>query len=145
MYFAYFLVFFFLMIRRPPRSTRTDTRFPYTTLFRSVVFDKPHLLGSLFGEYDQNLVAIENRLGVYIAARGNKLQLEGEAEAAARARDVLLGLYTRIVQGKEIDPGAVYAVLATFADPTSYGISRSPANQLPSLQHHKPQNDPQPT
>src|SRR3546814_17636033 len=24
------------MIRRPPRSTRTDTRFPYTTLFRSI-------------------------------------------------------------------------------------------------------------
>src|SRR3546814_14353015 len=29
------LVVFFLMIRRPPRSTRTDTLFPYTTLFRS--------------------------------------------------------------------------------------------------------------
>src|SRR3546814_8295327 len=29
--------FFFLMRRRPPRSTRTDTRFPYTTLFRSTV------------------------------------------------------------------------------------------------------------
>src|SRR3546814_14857202 len=29
------LVFFFLMLRRPPRSTRTDTLFPYTTLFRS--------------------------------------------------------------------------------------------------------------
>src|SRR3546814_5405542 len=27
--------FFFLMIRRPPKSTRTDTLFPYTTLFRS--------------------------------------------------------------------------------------------------------------
>src|SRR3546814_18933151 len=30
------LLFFFLMIRRPPRSTRTDTLFPYPTLFRSV-------------------------------------------------------------------------------------------------------------
>src|SRR3546814_1988293 len=29
------MFFFFLMIRRPPRSTRTDTLFPYTTLFRS--------------------------------------------------------------------------------------------------------------
>src|SRR3546814_7638005 len=28
-------IVFFLMIRRPPRSTRTDTLFPYTTLFRS--------------------------------------------------------------------------------------------------------------
>src|SRR3546814_19771416 len=33
------------MIRRPPRSTRTDTLFPYTTLFRSVVaVDPNHLL-----------------------------------------------------------------------------------------------------
>src|SRR3546814_15325119 len=31
----YTCFFFFLMIRRPPRSTRTDTLFPYTTLFRS--------------------------------------------------------------------------------------------------------------
>src|SRR3546814_13185674 len=31
----HFFVFFFLMIRRPPRSTRTDTLLPYTTLFRS--------------------------------------------------------------------------------------------------------------
>src|SRR3546814_19535533 len=31
-----FCFVFFLMIRRPPRSTRTDTLFPYTTLFRSI-------------------------------------------------------------------------------------------------------------
>src|SRR3546814_12635262 len=35
MLYLYVVVFFFLMIRRPPRSTRTDTLFPYTTLFRS--------------------------------------------------------------------------------------------------------------
>src|SRR3546814_15302618 len=33
--YAFLLFVFFLMIRRPPRSTRTDTLFPYTTLFRS--------------------------------------------------------------------------------------------------------------
>src|SRR3546814_17695814 len=32
-----FFCFFFLIIRLPPRSTRTDTLFPYTTLFRSAV------------------------------------------------------------------------------------------------------------
>src|SRR3546814_15151628 len=32
----YVYCFVFLMIRRPPRSTRTDTLFPYTTLFRSI-------------------------------------------------------------------------------------------------------------
>src|SRR3546814_5506341 len=35
MLFVLYICFFFLMIRRPPRSTRTDTLFPYTTLFRS--------------------------------------------------------------------------------------------------------------
>src|SRR3546814_16271368 len=48
-------LFFFLLIRRPPRSTRTDTLFPYTTLFRSsfssaiprrIVSDAPHRIGS---------------------------------------------------------------------------------------------------
>src|SRR3546814_12137190 len=43
--FWYFI--FCLMIRRPPRSTRTDTPFPYTTLFRSVgdnyFFSQGHL------------------------------------------------------------------------------------------------------
>src|SRR3546814_20889966 len=35
------ILFFFLMIRRPPRSTRTDTLFPYTTLFRSGQYAGP--------------------------------------------------------------------------------------------------------
>src|SRR3546814_2006381 len=35
--YVIYITFFFLMIRRPPRSTRTDTLFPYTTLFRSLM------------------------------------------------------------------------------------------------------------
>src|SRR3546814_15999805 len=38
-FFFCLFCFFFLMIRRPPRSTRTDTHFPYTTLFRSAQSD----------------------------------------------------------------------------------------------------------
>src|SRR3546814_11402564 len=37
MFAPFSFCFFFLMIRRPPRSTRTDTLCPYTTLFRSVL------------------------------------------------------------------------------------------------------------
>src|SRR3546814_11572370 len=33
------------MIRRPPRSTRTDTLFPYTTLFRSAILAQGHFFG----------------------------------------------------------------------------------------------------
>src|SRR3546814_5586791 len=49
------LFLFFLMIRRPPRSTRTDTLFPYTTLFRS----QPHLACARHhGSHDGRGVAI---------------------------------------------------------------------------------------
>src|SRR3546814_20405521 len=41
------LIFFFLMIRRPPRSTRTDTLFPYTTLFRSMGYSAGHIADRL--------------------------------------------------------------------------------------------------
>jgi phosphate starvation-inducible PhoH-like protein len=98
-----------------------------------IVFEKPQLLGRLFGEYDQNLVAIENRLGVYIAARGNKIQIEGEAEATARARDVLTGLYSRIVRGEDIDSGMVEAVISMSSEPMLDGIIRQDVAEPPSV------------
>jgi phosphate starvation-inducible PhoH-like protein len=98
-----------------------------------VVFDKPQLLGRLFGEYDQNLIAIESRLGVYISARGNKLVIEGFADQIARARDVLTGLYNRIVQGQEIDAGAVEAVIAMSNEPVLDGIIRQDVSQPPAV------------
>ena len=97
------------------------------------MFDKPQLLARVLGEYDRNLVAIENRLGVYIAARGNKLQIEGEAAACARARDVLTGLYNRVVQGQDIDTGEVDAVIAMSAEPMLDGIIRHDAAASPSI------------
>src|SRR3546814_18228559 len=39
----FLIMFFFCMIRRPPRSTRTDTLFPYTTLFRSRASPVPQI------------------------------------------------------------------------------------------------------
>src|SRR3546814_14832566 len=45
------LFIFFLMIRRPPRSTRTDTLFPYTTLFRSVNARSIWAAGSLLPSF----------------------------------------------------------------------------------------------
>jgi phosphate starvation-inducible PhoH-like protein len=98
-----------------------------------VVFDRPQLLGTVFGHYDQNLVAIENALGVYISARGNKLQIEGEASAIARARDVLTGLYNRVVHGEEIDTGSVTAIISMSAEPTLDGIIRHQASEQPPV------------
>src|SRR3546814_13949265 len=62
-------VFSFLMIRRPPRSTRTDTLFPYTTLFRSERLAGGHCYGlscrSLFMNRGLNI-------GIEIAGRGDR-------------------------------------------------------------------------
>src|SRR3546814_15839908 len=47
---CYSVLFFFLMVRRPPRSTRTDTLFPYTTLFRSRERDIVDAIGERIGQ-----------------------------------------------------------------------------------------------
>jgi phosphate starvation-inducible protein PhoH and related proteins len=98
-----------------------------------VQFDKAHLLGRLFGEFDQNLVAIENRLAVTIAARGNRLLIEGEAEAVSRARDVLTGLYNRLALGQDIDGGAVSALISMAFEPTLEGIIRNDHERPPIM------------
>ena len=90
-----------------------------------VLFDRPQTLSALFGQYDQNLVALENRLGVYITARGNRVGLEGPAEQVALARDVLHDLHARIARGEEVDTGLVDASIAMAAEPTLAGIIRA--------------------
>ena len=85
-------------------------------------FEQPYLLGPLFGDYDRHLVMIEDRLSVHIAARGNRVMIEGEADAAARARDVLTGLYNRLDQGQDVDAAAVEAVIGMASQPSLDGI-----------------------
>ena len=65
---------------------------------------------------------IEDRLGVHISARGNRVQIEGDPDAAARARDVLVGLYNRLDQGQDVDAAAVEAVIGMAAQPALDGI-----------------------
>ncbi len=96
-------------------------------------FDKPHLINSIFGEFDRNLVTIENRLGVYIAARGNKVQIEGEASSIARARDVLNDMYTRVQRGEAMDIEVVQSVIAMSAEPTLSGIVRKEDPATPGI------------
>ena len=96
-------------------------------------FDRPQVLQQLFGEYDQNLVALENRLGVYITARGNRVGLEGRADEVAIARDVLNELYNRAIRGEEIDVGLVEAVIAMASEPVLDGIIRADNDAPPPI------------
>ncbi|MFZ5742933.1 MAG: PhoH family protein [Pseudomonadota bacterium] len=85
-------------------------------------FDEATILGALFGQFDANLVQIENRLGVFISARGNRAQIEGPEDSVARARDVLKTMHQRLMSGQELDPGAVESIIMMSAEPTLEGI-----------------------
>ena len=87
-----------------------------------VHFEEATILGALFGQFDANLVQIENRLGVYIAARGNRVQIEGPEDAVARTRDVLRGLHQRLLSGQDIDSGAVDSLITMSQEPVLEGI-----------------------
>src|SRR3546814_2920328 len=57
------MLLFFLMILRPPRSTRTDTLFPYTTLFRSTALER---MNSDLGRITLALQALVGSLVVHV-------------------------------------------------------------------------------
>ena len=87
-----------------------------------ISFEEATVLGALFGEFDANLVQIENRLGVYISARGNRILIEGSDDAVGRARDVLRGMHQRLLEGQQLDAGAIEALIAMSNEPTLDGI-----------------------
>src|SRR3546814_1350262 len=76
------------MIRRPPRSTRTDTLFPYTTLFRSFGF----LVGSMIGtgaDHEGPLPAVYVWLvgGIAVGALGALIAIIGGLRLVRRRHD----------------------------------------------------------
>ncbi len=87
-----------------------------------IVFDEQTVMGALFGEFDSNLVQLENRLGVYIGARGNKVQIEGPEDSVARARDVLKAMHQRLLEGQELEAGLIESLIAMSSEPTLDGI-----------------------
>src|SRR3546814_2853854 len=109
------------MIRRPPRSTRTDTLFPYTTLFRSVEHD------------DRNLVVAAQRH----RARVHHPQIVGEDTVVSQP---VIALRGRVLLGigviDPIDAGALQQRVAlhlgdrkrTRLNSSHYCASRMPAS-----------------
>src|SRR3546814_19643200 len=79
------------MIRRPPRSTRTDTLFPYTTLFRSAVGDARNALrvGAACGAHEQAAEGLVREIIRIIAA--------GENIDRAEQRDLIFHLDVEII------------------------------------------------
>ncbi|PJI37681.1 MAG: phosphate starvation-inducible protein PhoH [Ferrovibrio sp.] len=78
----------------------------------------------LFGEHDRHLARIEERLGVAVASRGNRLMITGAAEAQAQARKILTDLYRRLEGGAEIEMGDVDgAIRMTQGGPMNAPVS----------------------
>lgn len=72
-----------------------------------LAFDDNRLIGDLYGQFDQHLALVEQRLGVDATARGNQVTIRGPHENVSRARDVLEALYARLQNGQEVTGGDV--------------------------------------
>src|SRR5436190_11965112 len=76
-----------------------------------LAFEDNRLASQLYGDFDQNLALIEQRLAVTAAPRGNHLMLKGAASAVDQARRVLESLYALLEEGRSIDIANVDTVI----------------------------------
>ncbi|HLW90714.1 MAG TPA: PhoH family protein [Roseiarcus sp.] len=81
----------------------------------TLAFGDNGLASIVFGHYDQNLAAIERRLGVTANANGNHVVIKGPKDAADHARRVLEMLYERAKLGQPADIGDVEGAIAEGA------------------------------
>ncbi|MFY0681071.1 MAG: PhoH family protein [Thalassovita sp.] len=72
-----------------------------------VEFPDNRLLIVLCGEYDRNLAAIEQNLGVQILRRGNQLSIHGDSNGVEECETVLHALYERLENGKDVENGDI--------------------------------------
>jgi phosphate starvation-inducible protein PhoH and related proteins len=67
-----------------------------------LTFDNNKLASALYGQFDENLARLEQKLGVDIRSRGNQLTIKGSASAAEQARRALDNLYGILQKGVDI-------------------------------------------
>lgn len=74
-----------------------------------IEFDDNGLLPLLYGEHDQNLARLEQRLRVRVASRGNRLSISGPPDQVKAARDAVTALYERLRKGLDVGEGEIDA------------------------------------
>ncbi|WP_310618395.1 PhoH family protein [Flexibacterium corallicola] len=72
-----------------------------------LAFDDNRLVSDLFGQFDQHLALIEQKIGVEAVARGNQVTIRGEHSACEQARLALEAMYTRLQGGHDLQVGDV--------------------------------------
>jgi phosphate starvation-inducible PhoH-like protein len=76
-----------------------------------LAFEDNRLAAQLYGDFDQHLALIEQRLSVQATPRGNHVMLKGAASAVDQARRVLESLYGQLEEGSGLDVATVDAVI----------------------------------
>src|SRR3546814_10802113 len=107
------------MIRRPPRSTRTDTLFPYTTLFRSQVGSGQPIVRPFLSEkydFEAELAVVMGRAGRHIRAEDALGHVAGYACFADNAVRDFQRHTTQATPGKNFDASGAFGPWLVTAD-----------------------------
>jgi phosphate starvation-inducible PhoH-like protein len=111
---------------------------PSTPEQRSVTlqFDDNALLPLLYGEHDRHLVRIEQRLGVRLGSRGNRLKIDGTPERTDVAESALRSLWRRLEKGQGVTTADVEAALR-MAEGEAESDPRLPLQDIPEIRTRK--------
>jgi phosphate starvation-inducible PhoH-like protein len=113
-------------------SPATPSALPPRSL--TLTFGNNALLPLLLGDHDRHLARIEQRLGVRLACRGNRVSITGSGQQVAAAEAALAALYRQLERGEMIDGPKVDAALR-LTDPTA--DPRLPLSDLPAIRTRK--------
>ncbi len=84
-----------------------------------LTFDNNKLASALYGQFDENLARLEQKLGVDIRSRGNQLTIKGSAVSAEQARRALDHLYGILQKGAHLPSPTSTAPCAWRSPPTT--------------------------
>ncbi|MDN3562878.1 PhoH family protein [Paeniroseomonas aquatica] len=99
-------------------------------------FDDNALLPLLYGEHDRHLARIEQRLGIRLGSRGNRLTIGGTPERTEVAEVVLRGLWRRLEKGQPVGTADVEAALR-MAEGGTENDPRLPLQDRPEIRTRK--------
>ena len=118
---------------------RAESRAARPAAERSITleFDDNALVPLLFGDHDRHLARIEQRLGVRMASRGNRVSIAGSAERTGMAEAALVALWKRLEQGEHVGVSEVEGAIRMAEGGAEAEDPRLPLADLPAIRTRK--------
>jgi len=118
---------------------RAEARAARPAVERSITleFDDNALVPLLFGEHDRHLARIEQRLGVRMAGRGNRVTVSGSAQRTGMAEATLATLWRRLEQGETVGVAEVEGAIRMAEGGAEAEDPRLPLADLPAIRTRK--------